>query len=438
MYSNQRQLKNYLVYALMSAICAGSIWLIFVPSKDESPKPEAQTGFNATIPDPQGAGIVGDKKTAYEQELLERERNAHRQTLGDYASAFGYGADMSEERFAQQITHEAAALPPQSGGYGTAEQSGSARRGASSRAAAGKNRRAGPAAASEAAVRRIGRTLDSFYDPPAEEGGSEELRRRIVKLEAQLAEQAFAPPTMEEQIALMEKSYELAAKYREADAGGPQRGAEGRESCSGEKPRSVPVGRNERSVVSSLVRNDGEKLLTGPARRDFVTPVGKEPPAARNTVRACIHADQSVLDGQSVRLRLLEEIRVGSLRLPRNTLVTGTARIGGERLAIDIASLHYEGTVLTVELTVCDNDGQPGLFIPRSLGRDAAKEAAAGMGQNLGTTVSFSNRSAGGQLLEELGKGAIQGTSQYIARKLRQTRIHLKADYEVMLCKKPR
>ena len=45
----------------------------------------------------------------------------------------------------------------------------------------------------------------------------------------------------------------------------------------------------------------------------------------------------------------------------------------------------------------------------------AAKEVAANLGQNVGTTVSITNQSAGGQLLSELGKGAIQGVSQYVS-----------------------
>ena len=43
--------------------------------------------------------------------------------------------------------------------------------------------------------------------------------------------------------------------------------------------------------------------------------------------------------------------------------------------------------------------------------RQAVREVAANMGQNLGTTISITNQSAGDQLLSELGRGAIQGLS---------------------------
>ena len=53
--------------------------------------------------------------------------------------------------------------------------------------------------------------------------------------------------------------------------------------------------------------------------------------------------------------------------------------------------------------------------------------------QNLGTSISITNQSAGDQLLSELGKGAIQGVSQYISRKMREEKVHLKSGYTLML-----
>lgn len=126
-------------------------------------------------------------------------------------------------------------------------------------------------------------------------------------------------------------------------------------------------------------------------------------------------------------------MRAGNVILPRNTLIVGTGKIQGERLDISITSLEYCGTIIPVELTVYDSDGQQGIYIPNSMEINAAKEVAANMGQNLGTTVSITNQSAGDQLLSELGKGAIQGASQYISKKIRTVKVHLKEGYRVMI-----
>ena len=102
-------------------------------------------------------------------------------------------------------------------------------------------------------------------------------------------------------------------------------------------------------------------------------------------------------------------MRAGNTLLPRNTLVTGTGRIQGDRLGIGIVSLEYGGLIIPVELTVYDSDGQEGIYIPNSAEVSAAKEVAANLGQNLGTSISITNQSAGDQLLSELGKGRFKG-----------------------------
>ncbi len=112
-------------------------------------------------------------------------------------------------------------------------------------------------------------------------------------------------------------------------------------------------------------------------------------------------------------------------------MVVGAAKIQGERLAIEITSLEHDGTVIPVELPVYDTDGQPGIFIPNSMEMNAVREVAANMGGSLGSSINIST-DAGAQA-SDLGKGLIQGTSQYIAKKMRTVKVHLKAGYRVML-----
>ena len=61
------------------------------------------------------------------------------------------------------------------------------------------------------------------------------------------------------------------------------------------------------------------------------------------------------------------------------------------------------------------------------------KEVAANLGSNLGTTINLNQQSAKEQILTDLGKGAIQGVSQYIGKKMREVKVHLKAGYQLML-----
>ena len=126
-------------------------------------------------------------------------------------------------------------------------------------------------------------------------------------------------------------------------------------------------------------------------------------------------------------------MRVGNMVLPCNTIITGKGNIKGERLDISIVQVEYEGVIIPVELNVHDNDGQSGIFIPGSMETSVAKEMAANLGQNLGTSISITTQSAEEQLLSEVGKGTIQGVSQYITKKMREEKVHLKSGYTLML-----
>ena len=145
-----------------------------------------------------------------------------------------------------------------------------------------------------------------------------------------------------------------------------------------------------------------------------------------------MHNNQTVTDGQIVRFRLLEPMLVSGWEIPRNAFVVGTTKLQGERLAVVISSLEYHGNIIPVELAVYDTDGQAGIFIPGSMERSAAKEIVAGMGTSAGSSMNFST-DAGAQLAADLGKGLIQGTSQYFSKKMRTVKVHLKAGYKVLL-----
>ena len=294
---------------------------------------------------------------------------------------------------------------------------------------------------SAAAYEDINRTLGNFYETPADDPEKEELRERIEELEAMMARQS-APEgsTLDDQVALLEKSYELADKYMPAGQGGEsQAAATGKpeqKPSRNSKAVAVPVNQVTTSVVSALAQpmDNAEFMRSHATERNygFNTAVGNTEAAEKNTIAACVHGNQTVTDGQSVRLRLLEATNVGGVLIPRNTLVVGAARVQGERLGVEITSLEYCGSIIPVELSVFDSDGQEGIFIPNSLEVSAVKEIAANMGSSLGSSINIST-DAGAQLASDLGKGVIQGTSQYIAQKMRTVKVHLKAGYKVML-----
>ncbi len=420
----QRQRRRkMLVYPLMGLLFAGSMWLIFAPSDKDKAEAKQGVGFNTEMPLPTQSGIIADKRTAYEQARLEEKQKERRAQMNDLAALF---SDKEAEN--DSPTEEFDLLDPEP------QQPARTYGGSSPRQ---------PIRSSALAYEEINRTLGTFYETPKDDPEKEELRERIEELEAMMARQAEpSGSTLDDQVALLEKSYELAAKYMPAGQGGTTQQPsatdteEDKKTVRNGKAIAQPVGQVTERIVSALAQSmtDSEFITVPTDGRNigFQTAVRTSTAVGRNTIPACVHGNQTVTDGQAVRLRLTEPMQVAGVRIPRNTVVVGAARMQGERLGIDITSLEYRGTIIPVELAVFDSDGQEGIFIPNSMEVSAAKEVAANMGSSLGSSINIST-DTGAQLASDLGKGLIQGTSQYIAKKMRTVKVHLKAGYKVML-----
>ena len=397
-----QQRRKMIVFPLMFLAFAGCMYLIFAPSGKENMNMESVGGFNADIPLPAEDGIIADKQKAYEQAMMNRKQQDKIQSLQD----FGFTGDNETEEPQTEID-----LMP--------EEDAQPRRGGG--------------ASSANAYRDINRQLSTFYETPAVDEEKEELKRQVAELTDRLQQQQNATPTTDDQMALLEKSYELAARYMNDGrqvaqvpvTGGIER-----------KPDAVAVQAIRETTVSGLQQpmSDADFIQTysQPRNYGFNTAVGTGYAMGKNTVAACIHQDQTLTDGQAVKLRLLEPMQAGNIVVPKNTLVAGTAKVQGERLDILVSSIEYAGNIIPVELAVFDTDGQKGLSVPSSMEQEAFNEAMANIGSGLGTSISFA-RSAGQQVAMDVTRGLLQGTSGYLAKKFRTVKVKLKAGYKVML-----
>jgi len=399
-----QQRRKMIVFPLMFLAFAGCMYLIFAPSGKEDVNVESVGGFNADIPLPAEDGIIADKQKAYEQAMLNRKQQDKIQSLQD----FGFtGDDETEEPQAEiDLMPEEDAQPQRGGG----------------------------ASYSANAYRDINRQLSTFYETPPVDEEKEDLKRQVAELTDRLQRQQNATPTADDQMALLEKSYELAAKYMNGGQGQvaqvPVTGGIDR------KPDAVAVQAIRETTVSGLQQpmSDADfiRAYSQPRNYGFNTAVGTGYAMGKNTVAACIHQDQTLTDGQAVKLRLLEPMQAGNIVVPKNTLVAGTAKVQGERLDILVSSIEYAGNIIPVELAVFDTDGQKGLSVPSSMEQEAFNEAMANIGSGLGTSISFA-QSAGQQVAMDVTRGLLQGTSGYLAKKFRTVKVKLKAGYKVML-----
>lgn len=397
-----QQRRKMIVFPLMFLAFAGCMYLIFAPSGKEDVNVENVGGFNADIPLPAEDGIIADKQAAYEQAMMNRKRKEKIQSLQDFG--FTTEEEAGEPKPEIDLMPDEEDVQPQRAG----------------------------SASSANAYRDINRQLSTFYETPAVDEEKEDLKRQVAELTDRLQQQQNATPTADDQMALLEKSYELAARYMNGGqvAQVPVTGSIER------KPDAVAVQAVRETTVSGLQQpmSDADfiRAYSQPRNYGFNTAVGTGYAMGKNTVAACIHQDQTLTDGQAVKLRLLEPMQAGNIVVPKNTLVAGTAKVQGERLDILVSSIEYAGNIIPVELAVFDTDGQKGLSIPSSMEQEAFNEAMANIGSGLGTSISFA-QSAGQQVAMDVTRGLLQGTSGYLAKKFRTVKVKLKAGYKVML-----
>ncbi|MDD5053175.1 MAG: conjugative transposon protein TraM [Sulfuricurvum sp.] len=416
--------KKMLIFPLMFIIFGLIMWYIFSPSKSE--KGKETKGFNTTIPMPKSNVLAGDKKAAFEQAKMEENQGEQKHSLQSMASMFSEEMKSSD---ANKLNNEKlndeskSKINHPSGNVSTRQPIAKIQ-------------------SSNIAYRQVNRNLSNFFKSSKEKPENRKGNQKVEDLSARIKENNSRRNAMADQIELMEKSYQMAAKYiPQGQNQGQIVGLQNNQSVgsslmSTKKKRQISrINQQNEQTVSSLpqaIDSLGIGNNKNPHNNGFNTAIGKSLQEDRNTIRACIHENCSLINGQSVRLRLLEPLQVGKTLIPRNTMISGEVKIQGDRLEILIQSLEYMGIILPVELTVYDTDGQEGIFIPGSLEINAFKGMAGNIGSNLGSSVSF-NQSASQQLVSGLGKGFIQSGSQYLSKKFQTITVKLKAGYKVLL-----
>ena len=385
-----RQLKFVGVVTVMTLLCGIFLWYLFTPKP--APQQAGAGGYNVTIPEATVKPAETDKRKIYEQEQYEQQRREKLQSLGD----------VMDDRL--PVTGEMAdATVP-----------------------------AAPTAIdeSDAAYRRISGEMAAFYTPAPSCGNTEveALKEQVAALQSQLDAERQQPDPLE----LAEEQYKLARKYL---GGGTAVGEEAVEQAKQRKDSRLSVMRPVREGEVEASTLDTRADFTVERNLGFLTAAGGVAHADTPTVRACVASTQVIRAGSTVQLRLLEAVRIDGVTIPRNTPLYGLATISGMRLQVVVSSVEYGGRIFAVEAVAYDMDGQPGLNVPNSRERTALKEALASVGQTAGTSVNVT-RSAGQQVLSELARGGLQASSQYVAGKLREVKITLKANHQLLLISK--
>ena len=409
----KEQLKKGLVFGGLGLLFALSMWFIFAPSGKD--KTAAEQGLNDSIPQATTEQLTGNKLKAYELgDKMQQEEQA-REELGRLSDYFAENTEPSDAERAQ-----AAAT--------TAKIENSMQR-----------------------YEENTRLLNSFYAPDPHEEEREALRQEIDNLKKELSEQSYKEEDEErKQLALMEKSYQMAAKYLPtATTSGmppnvftPAQERPTTEDKSGtaslaSSALSMEVLAERKQVVSSLEQPMTDKEFiqeygTKPRNLGFHSLTTATSSSIRNTLKVVVDRTTTLQEGDYVALRLMETARIKDLRIPRQSKLIAQAKIEGNRMHLLIKSIEVDGHIATVKLSAYDTDGQEGIYIPGSENVSALKEMGANIGGSMGTSFTFAS-SAKDQIISEVARGVMQGASQLLQKKLRTIKVTLIGGYRLFL-----
>ena len=399
----KEQLQRALVLTGLGLLFTLSIWFIFRPSANE--QSAAAQGLNKDVPQASPDELPASKLKAYElgrDEEAEGRKNQLLGTLADYFNREG----------------EAKAEPEPSEEVPTA------------------------IGRSIDKYEETARELESFYDLPAvEDDESDDVKRELDALRAELGalkeEKAKANGEVD-QLELLERSYQMAAKY--LPSGNTPTSPTPERSTIKPPASELPAAElspERETVVSSLDQPISDSAFIaeyGYKERNMgFRSVGKTAPSiARNTLSVVVDRTTTIRQGDFLRLRLAESARIEGITLPPNTVLIAQSTIDGNRMKLHVTSVEHAGRILAVKLSAFDLDGQEGLSIPGSEEVSALKEVGAGVGGTIGTSFTFAS-SAKDQLIAEAARGVMQGASQLLQKKLRTIKVTVKSGHRLFL-----
>lgn len=412
----KEQMKKGLVFGGLGLLFALSMWFIFAPSGKD--KTAAEQGLNDSIPQATTEKLTENKLKAYELGDKEHEEEQSREEMGKLSDYFAQNTAPSEAQ-----REEAAAS--------TAKIESSMHR-----------------------YEENNRLLNSFYAPDPHEEEREAMRQEIDNLKKELSQQSHKEEDEEKrQVALMEKSYQMAAKYLPKTSSVAQSLENAFTNDKGNTPTITDIGiekgqmqanapvmevlAERKQVVSSLGQpmSDADFIKeygTRARNMGFHSLTSTAAPTMRNTLKVVVDRTTTLKEGDNVVLRLLETAKVQGLRIPRQSRLIASAKIEGNRMHLIIKSIEVDGHIIAVKLSAYDTDGQEGVYIPGSEDINALKEVGANIGGSMGTSFTFAS-SVKDQIISEAARGVMQGASQLLQKKLRTIKVTLKGGYRLFL-----
>lgn len=169
----------------------------------------------------------------------------------------------------------------------------------------------------------------------------------------------------------------------------------------------------------------------------FHTVTSPDDIAEAKLIRAMIDQTTKAKEGTRLRFKLLDDITVSNTKLKKGTYLYGTVTgFGQQRVKATITSILVGDKFINVKLSVFDNDGMEGFYVPESSFREFVKDASSSAVQQ---NISFESEDGYGSGIsgEALALQALQNVynsaSSAISSNIRKNKAKIKYNTIVYL-----
>ena len=155
-------------------------------------------------------------------------------------------------------------------------------------------------------------------------------------------------------------------------------------------------------------------------------------------IKAMIDKTTKAHEGTRLRFKLLDDVIIKDVRLKKGTYLYGIVTgFGQQRVMASITSILVGDKFIKVSLSVFDNDGMEGFYVPESAFRDMMKDAGA---QAMQSNISLDGGYGGGLSGEAVALQALQNmyqsASTAISGNIRKNKARIKYNTIVYLINK--
>ena len=190
----------------------------------------------------------------------------------------------------------------------------------------------------------------------------------------------------------------------------------------------APAAEPEPQRAVSAPEEDDPAMVVRRVRQssDYFHTVSENDPQP-DLIKAIIDEDLKAVDGSRVRLRLLDDVQIGNLFMPKGSYIYAImSGFSSQRVKGTVKSILLYDEIVKVNLSLYDTDGLEGLYVPSSSFRETVRDVASGA---VGSSMSINNGSSSNALSQwgmQAVQNAYQRTTSAVGKVIRKNTAHLK------------